>query len=361
MTAVTVPAVMRGVRSVFQSFVLLVKIFQIQLSMMAALILFLPIFGTQGKAGTPRKHVLVIKSRDNAFYSPTLQGFVDGLKSRGYGTNNAVDLEVMALTGDADKDQQSVREHLQKSNDLIFTLGTDATRVLSEAHPKCPVLFSMILDPVSLGVVKSLAQPGGNFTGTTLLVDPGKQFDALQQADPHVQRVGVLYTADDATSRAFLSQAQQEAKNLNIVIVAKPVSPSDATRPILEQLAGQVDAFWLIVDPASAGSKALGDTLDVAQAHHLPVLGTSNAHVRAGALAALSANLKDLGDVSAEMAVPLLEGTSSPAQMSVRGPRQTTLSVNLVTADAIGIKVPYSMLHLADEVIDANTPAQSGK
>jgi putative ABC transport system substrate-binding protein len=314
--------------------------------------------GIPGRADAPRRHVLVVKSRDNVFYSPTLQGFVNGLKARGYG---AIDIDVIALTGDPDKDQQSVREHLQKNNDLIFSLGTDATRALSDAHPKCPVLFSLILDPISLGVVKSLAQPGGNFTGTTLLVDPGKQFDALQQADPQVKRVGVLYTAGDAASLAFLSQAQLEAKNLNMEIVAKPVSPADTTQPILEQLAGQVDAFWLIVDPASAGAKALAETLDVAQAHHLPVLGTSSAHVRAGALVGLSANLKDLGDVSAEMAVPLLEGTSSPAQMSVRGPRQTTLSVNLVTAEAIGIKVPYSMLHLADEVIDANTPAQTGK
>lgn len=333
---------------------------------MAALALASLSFGTKANADPPQRHVLVIKSRDNAFYSPTLQGFVDGLKKRGYSAKDsskeAIAINVIALTGESDKDQQTVRELLQKNNDLIFTLGTDATRVLSKAQPKCPVLFSMILDPVSLGVVKSLAEPGGNFTGTTLLVDPGKQFDSLQQADPHVQRIGVLYTADDATSIAFLTEAQQEAKSLNIEIIAKPVNlPTDTSRPILEQLAGQVDAFWLIVDPASAGSKALRDTLEVAQAHHLPVLGTSSAQVRASGLLALSANLKDLGDVSAEMAVPLLEGTSSPAKMSVRGPRMTTLSVNLLTADALGIKVPYSVLHLADEVIDANSPTQSDK
>ena len=329
---------------------------------MAALFLLLLGHGTAGYGDQPRKHILVIKSRDNAFYSLTLQGFVDGLKTRGLGTKDATQLDVISLTGEPDKDQQSVREHLQKSSDLIFTLGTDATRVLSEARPKSPVLFSMILDPVGLGVVKSLAQPGGNFTGTTLLVDPGKQFEALQQADPQVRRVGVLYTADDATSIAFLSEAQQEAKKLNMEIIAKPVTnPKDTARPLLEELSKQVDAFWLIVDPASAGSRALADTLEVAQEHHLPVLGTSSAHVRAGALMALSANLKDLGDASAEMAVPLLEGTSSPAKMSVRGPRQTMLSINLLTADALGVKVPASVLHLADEVTDANTRSQSSK
>ncbi|MGI4791618.1 MAG: ABC transporter substrate-binding protein [Janthinobacterium lividum] len=354
-----------------RSSVLLVKIFlfnqifsscRISTPLAAALVLSLFGLGIPGYADPPQRHILIVKSRDNAFYSQTQQGFVDGLKTRGYSTKDAISLDVIALTGDADKDQQIVQEHLHKSSDLIFTLGTDATRAIYDAHPKSSVLFSMILDPVSLGVVKSLAQPGGSFTGTTLLVDPGKQFDALQQADPHIQRIGVLYTADDATSLAFLSQAQQEAKKLNIEIIAKPIQdPKETVRPILEQLAGQVDAFWLILDPASAGSRALRDTLEVAQAHHLPVLGTSAAHAHAGALVALSANLRDLGDVNAEMAVPLLEGTSSAAQMSVRSPRQTILSVNLVAAAALGIKVPYTLLHLADEVIDADTPAQSGK
>jgi len=345
--------------------ILIVKIFlsnRILTAIAAALILFFFEPGIAGNADPTHRQILIVKSRDNAFYSQTQQGFVDGLKTRGYSTKDSINLDVISLTGDADKDQQIVQEHLHKSSDLIFTLGTDATRAIFDAHPKSSVLFSMILDPVSLGVVKSLSQPGGNFTGTTLLVDPGKQFDALQQADPHIQRIGVLYTADDATSLAFLSQAQEEAKNLSIVIVAKPIQdPKETVRPILEQLAGQVDAFWLILDPASAGSKALRDTLEVAEAHHLPVLGTSAAHAHAGALVALSANLRDLGDVTAEMAVPLLEGTGSADHMSVRSPRQTLLTVNLVTAATLGIKVPYTLLHLADEVIDADTPVQSGK
>ena len=139
-----------------------------------------------GHADPAKRHILIVKSRDNTFYSQTQQGFIDGLKTRGYSTKDTINLNVIALTGDAGKDQQIVQDHLHKGTDLIFTLGTDATQAIFDAHPKSPVLFSMILDPVNLGVVKSLAQPGGTFTGTTLLVAPGKQLDTLQSADPHI-------------------------------------------------------------------------------------------------------------------------------------------------------------------------------
>jgi putative ABC transport system substrate-binding protein len=241
------------------------------------------------------------------------------------------------------------------------TLGTDATRAVAAEHPTSPCLFSMILDPVSLGVASSLAAPGGEFTGTTLQVSPGKQLDALQQVDPNVKRVGLLYTDGDPISLAFLAAAAVDAKRLNIQIIAKPVGPGNGeSRRVLEELAGQVDAFWLIVDPASVGPQALLDTFQVAKSSRLPVLGTSSANVRDGALVALSANLQDLGDVDAEMAVPLLNGRASPASTPIQGPRQTVLSINLLTAKALGLTVPSSVLELADEVVDSNTAGGSG-
>lgn len=305
----------------------------------------------------PKRRVLVVKSRDISFYAPASQGFVKGLKSRGYG--DTTDITILALSGDKNQDQQTIKAQIQKNNSLIFTLGTDATRTIAEAHPTCPCVFSMILDPISLGVAKSLAQPGGVFTGTTLQVSAGKQLDALQQILPQAQKVGLLYTDGDATSLAFLSAATQDAAKLNIEIVSKAMTPTTDRKAALEELAGKVGAFWLIVDPASAGPQALADTLDVAKSHKLPVLGTSSANVHAGALLALSANLQDLGDVNAEMAAPLLDGSAQPGQTSVRGPRQTMLSVNLDAASALGLTVPNSVLRLADEVVDSGA-AKSG-
>ena len=310
-------------------------------------------------SGSPKRRILIVKSRDIAFYAAAAQGFANGLKSRGYG--DTTDIAVIALSGDKNQDVQTVKAQMQKNNGLIYTLGTDATRVIADAHPTCPCVFSMILDPVSLGVAKSMTQPGGGFTGTTLQISAGKQLDALQQILPQLHKVGLLYTDGDLTSLAFLSAAKQDAARLGIEVVAKAMAPGADRHAALEDLAGTVNAFWLIADPASAGPRALADTLDAANRHKLPVLGTSSANVHAGALLALSANLQDLGDLDAEMAAPLLDGSSQPGQMSVRGPRQTMLSVNLDAAAALGLTVPGSVLRLADEVVDSGADKGGSK
>jgi putative tryptophan/tyrosine transport system substrate-binding protein len=299
-----------------------------------------------------RLRILLIKTRDNAFYNPAAQGFQNGLKTRGYRSGERVELKTIALKGETAADTQSVKEQLGKNPDLIVTLGTDATRLVAEQKPTKPVLFSLVLDPISLGVAKSLEAPGGNFTGSTLLVSPGKQLDALLQALPGVHRVGVLHTAEDTTSLALIAEAQQEAKRLQIEIVATPVKKGQSAKEVWKGLSQAPEAIWIIPDPASTGPQALTETLEYARAHRLPVLGASGATVRAGALLALSASLEDLGDVTAEMATYLLDGRETPEKMRVRGPRRTLLAVNLLSARAIGLKVPDAMLRLADEVVD---------
>jgi putative ABC transport system substrate-binding protein len=207
-------------------------------------------------------------------------------------------------------------------------MGTDATLEVAAGNPTSSCLFTMILDPLSLGIASSMNDPGGNFTGAVIQVSPGKQLDALQQVDPRIKRIGVVYTSGDPTSTAFLAAAAVDAKKLNIEIDATPVAAGSSTHQALLDLSKQVDAFWLIVDPASVGPQSLSDTFEIAKANHMPVLGTSSANVREGALVALSANLRDLGDIDAEMAVPILNRAASPATTTIQGPRQTILSIN---------------------------------
>lgn len=310
----------------------------------------------RAQAADSHYQVLAIKTRDIEFYNTVMQSFRHSLQKRVESTGKKVDFTEIALTGNADQDARAVRDQVEKGPQLILTLGTNATRLVTGLHPKVPVLFSMVLDPVSLGVAETLEVPGGMFTGTTLLVSPGKQLDTLLQAAPKVRKVGLFYTENDATSAAFLTLARQQAQSLHLEIVASPVSPDKATdRGSIEVMAGQVDAFWLIPDPASTGAHVLTDTLAVARAKNLPVLGASSATVRAGALLSLAANLEDLGDVDAEMALPLLDATVVPGGMRVRGPRRTTLSINLVTAKELGLTIPDPVLHLADEVVDTDT------
>ena len=298
-----------------------------------------------------RPRILILKTRDNAFYNALVEGLVNGLKTRGFRNGSQIELVVATLSGDSDADSKQMRGQLSRQPQLAITVGTDAAALLAKEKPGFPMLFSMVLDPVSQGLVKSLEMPGGNCTGTTLLVSPGKQLDCLAQAVPAAHKIGALYTDQDATSLAFLAEAKRDAERLHLEIIARPIKPGDSVSDALQALSG-VEALWLIPDPASTGASAMQNTLEFARARHLPVLGASAASARAGALLALSANLQDMGDVTAEMAAHLLDGTTTPAQMRVRGPRRTLLAINMDAARALGLKIPEAMLHLADDVID---------
>lgn len=297
--------------------------------------------------------IIVIKTRDIPFYAPAVQGLIEGLKSKGYRVRERIDLKIVALSGKPEADKALIEQQAASKPDLVVTLGTDATRLASDQRLAMPVLFSMVLDPVRLGVVKSLEKPGGNFTGITMPVSAGKQMDALLQAAPRVKRIGLLYTDQDPTSLAFLTEAKEDAGRLNLELIAIPVKPSQTTRDALKQFPSPPDALWLLPDPASSGLQALKETLDYARSNHLPVLGTSSGTVQAGALLALSANLEEQGNSLADMAARILEGAETPSQMRVRGPRRTVLTLNLVSARAAGITIPKEMLHLADEVIES--------
>ena len=302
--------------------------------------------------GTPRQRITIIKTRDVPFYAAAQQGFVNGLKQRGY-RGDRIEIKIVSLSGNAKSDLALTQEQIRKRPNLLVTLGTDATRLVVEQKTDIPTLFSVVLDPVNLGAAKSLEEPGGSFTGTTLLVPPGKQFDALLQSAPGVRRIGVLYTENDPTSLAYLKEAQADAKRLSLELRVIAVKPDQTGKNALDALAGTVDALWLIPDPASTGVQEMKDALNFARLQKIPILGASGATVRAGALTALSANLEDLGDLTAEMAARILEGADAPSKMRIRGPRRTQLTLNLDSARLLNLTLPDALLSLADEVIDS--------
>lgn len=297
--------------------------------------------------------ILMIRSSNNAFYDATQKGFLQSLKQQEQALNIRTKVTVISLAGSQDTDQKMLEQALKQHPQLIVTLGTDATVEAAAIHPDVPVLFTLVLNPVVLGVVKSLDAPGTNFSGTTLLVSPGKQLEALLQVDPSVSRVGVLYTEGDPVSQAFLGAAQSDAQRLHITLVAVAVKNGDSSNVALQSLDRKVDALWTIADPASSSPQALQATLNYAHTHNLPVLGLSSATVHAGALVALSPDLEDEGALTGELAGYLLSGSQKIEQMRVRGPRKALLCINLDVARALKIKIPNDVLHLADEVFDS--------
>ncbi len=295
--------------------------------------------------------ILVIVSSNSPFYEPATKGFRDGLAQREVANDIRLTFDTLTLTGVVNADRHNIDQRLHGNPDLICAIGSDAVLDLVSLHSKIPAVFCMILNPVSLGAASTVQKPGGEFTGTTLLVDPGKQLETLQIADPAVKRIGVLYTADDPTSTSFLAMAASEARSLNIALVTRPVKSDQDIGGALKSMAGKVDAMWIIADPMSTDNAALTATANFTHSANIPMLGLSPITVAQGALIALSPNYQDLGDVTAEMAASILSGLAVPATTQVRGPRATILTVNIGVAANLKLTLPADLLHLADQVI----------
>ncbi len=304
-----------------------------------------------GASSHSTARILIVVSSDSPFYQPALQGFRDGLARREVANDIKLSFDVLTLKGSVKSDTTAIDRHIHENPDLICTIGSDSVLDLVSLHSKIPAVFCMILNPVSLGAANSTQKPGGEFTGTTLLVDPGKQLETLQIADPAAKRVGVLYTAGDPTSTAFLNVANTEASSLQITLVKRGITSDRDIDGALKSLAGKVDAMWIIADPMSTDSAALSATTQFTHDQNIPMLGLSPVTVEQGALVALSPNYKDLGDLTAEMAATILGGVSTPADMQVRGPRATVLTINIASAANLKLKLPQDLLHLADQVI----------
>ena len=107
----------------------------------------------RAQAAKPR--VLIVKTRDSAFYNPMAEGILAGLKMRGFRAGEQIDLTVIALVGKADEDTKQVHGQMSKRTDLVLAIGTDAALLVAKEKTDIPALFGMILDPVSMGLVKS--------------------------------------------------------------------------------------------------------------------------------------------------------------------------------------------------------------
>ncbi|HEV2472253.1 MAG TPA: ABC transporter substrate-binding protein [Chthonomonadales bacterium] len=304
------------------------------------------------RAQKPR--IVVLESARNEFYDAAVSGLKAGLTKAGSSIVWRSDVVICSLTGNEVSDAKLGRRLLEEAPQLFISVGTDATRALAEWRPTSPVLFTMVLDPVALGVIKSLRNPGGLFTGATLLVSPGKQLEALAQTDPAVHRVVVLYTENDPTSIALLSEARPDAARLGLDLEEFAVKPGTSTRQVLNALPERADALWLIPDPASSGPAAFRDSLAYTEKAHIPMLGDSVASVQEGALVALSPDLEDIGLSTAEMADEILNSGVAASEMRVRGPRRTLLALNVRVARSLNLSLSDNYLRLVDVVVDSH-------
>ena len=281
---------------------------------------------------------------------PFVDGFREGLRERGYIEGKDVTLELRYAPGNPDALRAVISELTSGNADLAVSSGP-AIRAMKSATD-IPVLFAISGDPVELGLVKSLARPGGNFTGSTFLsLDlAGKRVQLLKDIFPQLRTLAVLSNTDHPGERSEWSTTQQAARALGIDPIYVPFVGARELDKALA-LVGNARADAMLVFPEGATMVHRAKIALFAVAQRLPSMFGWSEYCDAGGLLSYGANQRATYFRLATFADRILRG-EAPADLPVEQPTKFELVVNLGTAKALGIEVPASILLRADKVIE---------
>jgi putative ABC transport system substrate-binding protein len=255
--------------------------------------------------------------------------------------------------GRFDRLPQLAAELVRLNVDVMVTAVTEASLAAKAATSTIPIVMAGVGDPVAVGLVASLARPGGNVTGTAGMSADlvGKQLELLKDIDPALSRVAVLWNPANAAFQALQvheaeTAARRTGMQLRFVEARDPSAFSDAFATIRRE---QVQALLILGDPVY---RAHRDALAAhAMKQRLVAVSGTRAFVEAGGLAGYGPSFPDLSRRAATYVDKLLKG-GKPADLPVEQPTRFELVVNLKTAKALGVTIPPTVLARADEVIE---------
>ena len=208
-------------------------------------------------------------------------------------------------------------------------------------------------DPVGIGLVASLARPGGNITGVTGIIDAGmvaKWAELLKEAAPRISRVGYLYDSSNPVSRRRLPDLQIATRALSLKLLDLPVHDANRIDSVLTAVSSKEGSNGLIVVAEASFFPHRSRICEFAAKHRLPAIYSFRLFVDASGLMSYAYSLPDLWRHGATYVDKILRG-AKPADLPVEQAAKFELVINLKTAKALGLTIPQSVLLRADEII----------
>jgi putative ABC transport system substrate-binding protein len=280
-----------------------------------------------------------------------LDAFRQGLRDLGYVEGQSLRLEVRYAEYQKEQYAALAAELVQLQPNVIVTNTTPALLAVKQATATIPIVMAVGGDLVELGLVASLARPGGNITGQILRDDElgGKRLELLKDAVPRISHVAFLIDPNMLRSAPGRSFFEPEARALGVqlqrVEAGTPAAISDALATIARR---GVEA--LMIQDSSMFNAHRQQILDFALTQRLPTVCGVRAFAEAGCLIAYAPDILAMFERTAVFVDKILRGTP-PGDLPMEPPHKLTLVVNLKTAEALGVTLPLPFLFRADEVI----------
>jgi putative ABC transport system substrate-binding protein len=283
--------------------------------------------------------------------SKQAQAFRQGLRDAGYAEGRDVVIEWRSANGDYARVPGLVADLVQRKVDVIVVESTVAAQAAKRATSTIPIVMALVADPIGSGLVASLAHPGGNVTGLSLMTSElsAKRLQLLKETIPRLTRVAVLWNPDTPYHAKVVEDLKAAAPSLSIKLNFVPARTPEEFGPAFSAAnRAHAQALYVLEDPHFFTHRTT--LLKLASKARLPTMYGQRDYVDEGGLMGYSANFGDLWRRSAGYVDRILKG-AKPGDLPIEQPTKFEFVINLKTAKAIGITIPQSILLQADEVI----------
>jgi len=277
--------------------------------------------------------------------------FAQRLRELGWVEGRTIAIEYRWAAGRNERLAEIAAEFVQLKMDVIVTGGTPPVLAAMQATSIIPIVFASAGDPVGTGLVASLARPGGNVTGLSVLaVDlASKRLDLLREVVSGFGRLAIMGNVGNPIILNELAELQAAAGRLGLQVDRLEIQRPQDIAPALEAVKGRADAVYVCQDLLTVGNRMRINTL--ALGARLPVMHASREHIEAAGLMSYGPNFLDLYRRAGDYVDKILRG-AKPGDLPVEQPTKFELVINLTTARALGLTIPESLLARADEVIE---------
>jgi len=300
----------------------------------------------------PAARVYTIGVLSAAGPSPTYGAiFANALRDSGYQQGRNLVLESRHTAGKVEQLPDLAADLVRRKVDLILAFGASESIAAAKATATIPIVF-MSPTPVELGLVRSLAHPGGNVTGVSVTTGPaviGKLLELLKTMVPGLSRVALLIDPDRPGLAVWEQSVREAAQTLRVEPRVVAVHREGDVEAAFATIAGaRPDALLLTADPLII--LHLKRITDFAARHRLPTASLARPMVDDGCLMSYGPNIGDLTRRAVQYMDKILKG-ARPADLPVEQPTKFELVINLTTAKSLGLTIPQAVLSRADEVV----------
>ncbi len=301
-------------------------------------------------AAPPARAVKIAVLTPGLSFSDVLEGFREGLRQLGYENANLT-LLVEDTKGTGADVKAQAQTLVAAKPDVVVTVGTSHTVAAKAATSTIPIVFTWVGDPVRSGLVPNYASSGNNLTGVSVYSGPlsGKRLEILKEIAPDSRRVLCLVAKENIAEISF-SLAQRTADQLGLTLIRRDVaSRDDIVRELGAFPKGAFDAIYHV--PSGVVTAHISLLIQRAREDKVALMAHEDELVPAGALISYGANYRRMGQQTARVVDRVLGGVA-PAEIPIQVPDKLMLAINLVTARAIGLKPPLTLLERAERLVE---------